>query len=584
MRTTREPPKMNRFRLKQSHFIWSLLIAGLIAPFVFSAYVIDDVLIKALIFALLAVSLDLAWGYAGILSLGHGTFFGLAAYIMGVLLVKFSAPSIHILAPVLGILGPTLLALLLGMLLFYTKTSELYIAIVTLSLSTLAPQLILRIPQWTGGMTGLSGIPLFPFDLKVKYYLIFGLAVLVTYAVNRIVRSDFGRLITAVRDNEQRIRFLGFNTSFVKLIAFTLSGMIAGIAGVLFPPQNGFISQTLPGFATSALVIVWVAIGGRGTLVGPFLGTILINWISPYLNAHFPYLWQLFLGAIFILVIMFFPGGLYSLITRYFKSTENYKLFGKATDQVEGNSHHLVIRGLDVSYGSLKVIRGLDFEMVSHKLQCLIGPNGAGKSTLVNAISGNVWPNSGEILFNDRVIQNKRPDWIGKIGLGRTFQTANLFDSLTVAENLFLATCKGKLPSMIHRTEEFHIPELVLRMLSISGLSNKLPEIVKSLGHGERKWLELFMVLCTEPRMILLDEPTAGLTTQERNAVGSILQELVRTEGIGLLLIEHDMDFVKAIADQISVLVDGRIVANGSVEEVVANNIVREFYMGERVT
>lgn len=288
MRITTEKGRKVHFKPKHIHLIGALLTFGLIAPFIFSNYVIDDILIKALIFALLAVSLDLAWGYAGILSLGHGAFFGLGAYIMGILIVKTSIPALHVLAPVLGILGPAVLAMILGLLLFYTKTNELYIAIVTLSLSALAPQLILRIPDLTGGMNGLSGIPLFPFDARTKYYLIFGFTVLVMYGVNRIVCSDFGRLLIAVRDNEKRTRFLGFNTAFIKLVAFTLSGLIAGIAGVLFPPQNGFISQTLPGFTTSTLAIIWVAIGGRGSLIGPFLATIIINWISPQGLRAFP--------------------------------------------------------------------------------------------------------------------------------------------------------------------------------------------------------------------------------------------------------------------------------------------------------
>ena len=317
---------VNHWQLTQGSLILIIGLAGLIAPFFLSNYVVGDILIKAMIFGLLAISLDLAWGYTGILSLGHAAFFGFGAYIMGIIIVHWVSPWAITLAVLLGILGPALLAMVIGFLLFYTKTSQLYIAVLTLSLSILAPQLVLRVPEWTGGMNGLSGIPLFPFSPTGNYYLVFAIVALVIYLTFRIVRSDFGRLLIAVRDNEQRVKFLGFSTSLIRLIAFTLSGAIAGIASVLFPPQNGFISQTLPGFVTSTMAIVWVAVGGRATIMGPFLGAVFINWTSPFLNARFPYLWQLFLGLIFVVIIIVMPGGIYSLVLRFVKSQEIFTL------------------------------------------------------------------------------------------------------------------------------------------------------------------------------------------------------------------------------------------------------------------
>jgi branched-chain amino acid transport system permease protein len=568
--------------LTQEKLMLLVGILGLLAPFLLSDYVVNDVLIKAMIFGLLAVSLDIAWGYTGILSFGHGAFFGSGAYIMGIILVRWASPMALPSAVVLGIFGPTFLAMVVGFLLFYTKTSELYIVVITLSLSLLFPQFVLRVPQWTGGMNGLSGIPLYPFSIKVKYYLIFFIIALVVYAVFRIVRSDFGRLLIAVRDNEQRIRFLGFSTSFIRLVAFTLSGTIAGVASVLYPPQNGFISQTLPGLVMSTMAIVWVAIGGRGTLIGPFLGAVLINWVSPFLNARFPHVWQLILGLLFIVVIIFIPGGIYSLVLRFVRTRDTFELTEKAARKAPTDSRHVSINDLKVNYGTLEVLKGVDLEMISGKLLCLIGPNGAGKSTLVNAMTGSVYPKSGQILLGETPIQRKPPQISTRFGLARTFQTANLFDTLSVGENLFLATCHGRLPSPFKRSTHIPLPMSVLRILELSGLNRNLSFDVNGLGHGERKWLELLMVLCTEPNMVLLDEPTAGLTTAERKEVGVLLRRLVQDEGLGLLLIEHDIDFVTSIADRIAVLADGRILVNGPVDRVIHNEKVRELYLGEK--
>lgn len=567
--------------LTQRNLILTVGFLGLLAPFLLSDYVVDDVLIKAMIFGLLAISLDIAWGYAGILSFGHGALFGLGAYIMGIILVRWGSPMALPAAVTLGIIGPTVLAMIVGLLLFYTKTSELYIVVITLSLSLLFPQMVLRVPQWTGGMNGLSGIPLYPFSIKVKYYFIYIIIACVVYAVFRIVRSDFGRLLMAVRDNEQRIRFLGFSTSLIRLIAFTLSGAIAGVASVLYPPQNGFISQSLPGFVTSTMAIVWVAIGGRGTLIGPFLGAVFINWVSPFLNARFPHMWQLILGLIFIVVIIFIPGGIYSLILRFVKTRDLFTLTKKAARHAATESRHVSVNGLKVNYGTLEVLRGVDLKIYSGRLQCMIGPNGAGKSTLVNAMTGSIYPQTGQILLGETPIQRKPPQISTRFGLARTFQTANLFDTLSVGENLFLATCHGHLPSMLKRTISIRVPMSVLRILELSGLDQKLSIDGSGLGHGERKWLELLMVLCTEPNLVLLDEPTAGLTNVERKEVGVLLKDLVQNEGLGLLLIEHDIDFVTSIADQIAVLADGRILVNGPVDRVIHNEKVRELYLGE---
>ncbi len=560
----------------------TLVMAALaLAPAVVSDYYAFDILARAMILALLAIALDLAWGYGGILSLGHAAFFGLGAYGMSTVLLRWDSPLAGAVGLGVAVLIPVMLGLLVGGAVFFGTTSILFVAIVTLALPVLLSALALRVPDLTGGLTGLSGFPGFPWSgLLTTYYVILAVLCVVTALAVLLVRSDLGRLLVAVRDNEQRARFLGYHTARVKLGVFALSAGIAGFAGGLYAPYNGFVSHDLIGLPLSTAAIAWVAIGGRGTVAGALLGAAGINVLEPVLNEAFPGYWQLLLGLVFIVVVLTFPSGLMGLLAYRRKDARAIEIAVSAVAGRQTRAREVAIRALTLSFGSLEVLRGVDLTIRSGVLHGMIGPNGAGKSTLVNAVTGLLAPTGGEILVNGNPVARTAPASLVQLGVMRTFQASNVFETLRVGDNLFLAAGAGRLPSLTRYTPRITLPRHAAELLELSGLQAKLQERAGDLGHGDRKWLELCMVLAADPDVVFLDEPTAGLTAADRARAAPLLVSLAGEHGLGLLLIEHDLEFVKAIAQRLTVLADGRVLADGTVAEVLANPQVQQVYVG----
>lgn len=570
-------------RLRLTSMGASCLIAALLAsaPLWVSQYFATDVLARAMLLAILALALDLAWGYGGILSLGHSAFFGLGAYAMAIVALHWDSGLAPYVGFVLAILLPALLAVVVGWFIFFGITSTLYVAIVTLSLPVLLSAIDLRIPKLTGGLTGLSGIPPFPWvEPFYTYYLLLGALMLAIGIVMWIVRSDFGRLLVAVRDNEERVRFFGYNTPAIRLFIFALSAGLAGYAGALYAPYNGFVSYDLLGLVLSTSAIVWVAIGGRGTVAGPVAGALLVNILEPTLNAAFPGFWQLVLGLVFTVVVLLLPSGLFGLVRSRRAPRRAFQIVDALPRQRTHDRKTLVARKLNLSFGSLTVLHELDLEIETGKVHCLIGPNGAGKSTLVDVITGRLRPSAGEITIDGAQAAFLPPDAIVHRGVMRTFQASNVFETQRIGDNLFLATYNHELVLLTQSTNQIAMPSHARRVLQLSGLDRKLDTFAGELGHGERKWLELCMVLTAQPAIIFLDEPTAGLSSIDRGNAGEVLISLVREHSLGLLLIEHDLDFVKSIAERLTVLSQGTIVADGSVQSVAESPMVRQIYLG----
>ncbi len=550
-------------------------------PLFASSYFTSDVLARAMLLALLALSLDVAWGVTGILCLGQSAFFGLGAYAVAILTIRWGSPWAMPAGFLLAIVLPACLAVCVGWFVFFGATSTLYIAIVTLALPVLLSAIDLRIAHFTGGLTGLAGVPSFPWNSDIEtYYLLLAILVFVTSALLWLVESDLGRLLVAVRDNEHRARFLGYATPAVRLLAFVLSAALAGCAGALYAPYNGFVSYDLLGLTLSTSAIVWVAIGGRGTIAGPLLGALLVNVLEPTLNRVFPGYWQLILGLVFISVILLFPGGLYGILSVQRTPAAARRIADVAP--ARATEFTIAVKNLQLSFGSLFVLQGIDLSVSTGVLHALIGPNGAGKSTLVNVITGLLRPSAGEVDVNGMSISGSAPDLIARRRILRTFQASNVFETLPVGDNLFLARLGGRWPSPFRRAAVLPLPRQAVRVLELSGLRSRLDERAGALGHGERKWLELSMVLAAEPAVIFLDEPTAGLSPADRLRAGEVLLALVREHGIGLLLIEHDLDFVKSVAERLTVLSNGQVLADGSANEVVSNAGVQQVYLGHR--
>jgi branched-chain amino acid transport system permease protein len=245
-----------------------------------------------------------------------------------------------------------------------------------------------------------------------------------------------------------------------------------------------------------------------------------------------------------------------------------------------GAAGALKIAGLKKSFGSLQVLRGVDFAVEPGQIVGIIGPNGAGKSTLVSCISDARDADEGEITLGDRRLNGSDPAAIVHHGIGRTFQGADVFSDLTVGESLFLARERGKMPSLVRRSRVLTADAALVGVLGATGLADDLDRLASDLPHGRRQALELSMALALNARMLLLDEPTAGLSVEERTRIGEVLTRLKDEHEIGMVLIEHDLDFVKEITEKVAVLHQGEVPLFGPVGEVAASPLVREIYLG----
>ena len=561
-----------------------LLLA--IGPWVFDIYLLN-ILIKAFFFAIAAVTVDILWGYTGYLTFGQSAFFGIGAYAAGLVFTHsgFSTPTVF-LAIGATILVSAAVGALVGWLSFYRGASPFFATVISLVLPIVLTQLLLSGGSWTGSSSGLTGYETFDLSIDVWYWISGGMLLICGLIGWVLVRSDAGRVLSAIRDNEVRCTYLGINTSLVKIVLLTCMAVMAGIAGFGYGSFSGVVAPELTGFALGTELIIWVALGGRGTLWGPLLGGVLINVATAYLSSSMPFAWQLILGAAFVIVIVLFPQGLIPLLLKPFGmgrlATRQPVLEERAGQVSTDRSSEVAIRmtGVAKNFGSLKVLQGIDLEARSGELVGLIGPNGAGKTTLMRCMSDGAERSGGTVELCGRDIRQLPPEACVHLGLGRKFQNANIFESLTVAECLRIAGTRLERPSLVRQDRALRLPPYALHVVRSTALDGKMNTVARDLSHGEQQALELAMVLALEPRVVLLDEPTAGLTKTERNLIGEVLSSLAHRYRLCCLLVEHDLDFVEQIATRIVVLHQGAIAMQGSFQEVVNSPLVKTIYSG----
>jgi branched-chain amino acid transport system permease protein/urea transport system permease protein len=296
-----------------------------LAFFIFFPLIGDDYLIAMLtqfiIYGIFAMGLSLVWGYTGILCFGHAVFFGLGAYIMA-LATKHMIPGISgilttsLAAIVLAVIGVALLALVLGYFLFYGRLSGPYLGIVTLAIAVIAERIAVKW-YYIGGYNGLINVPPLSFagwevlNFKVLFYVILAIGLAVYLVCDRVVRSPFGTILAAVRNNEVRAEFFGYNIAQFKIIIFAIGAAVAGLAGALFAAVTEFVSPTMLGFGLSTEVLIWVALGGKEVLLASFLGAVLVRVLEAFLSDILAYYWILILGMFFVFCVMFFPKGVF---------------------------------------------------------------------------------------------------------------------------------------------------------------------------------------------------------------------------------------------------------------------------------
>lgn len=582
------------------------MLLGIFLPLLGISPYLAGLLVQAYLFAILAIATDMVWGHTGILSFASAAMFGIGAYAVGIMFVHVSAAPWSIPVAMIGaVVVAGGMSLIIGWLAFYSRIqlSEFYITIVTLGLSVLFSQTVSYGGSLTGGSNGLSGFRTVAIS-DFAWYAVAGLALIgASLAALVVASSDFGLVLRAIRDHELRGRYIGIRTPWVKTLVFIVANCVAAVAGVMYGLYSTVVAPSLAGIVLATNVLIWVMLGGRGTVIGPVVAAVAINAVTPELNISMPFYWQGALGLLFILVVVLLPRGLFPEAWLLFRRLTGLlpggrpgprrptsgvfdaggplldeKPLARAREPAEPTV--LEVANVSKQFGSFPALTDVSFRIGRGELVSIVGPNGAGKTSLVRCISDGLERSSGTVSISGEPIGRHPPDVVVRFGAGRKFQGASVFESLTVGDCLKIASWKGRLPSPLWRSEQVRLPVEALEVVRGLQLDEVLHEKARDLSYGQRQALELAMVFALEPQLIVLDEPTAGLAREQRTAIGALLQRMVAAGRLSVLLIEHDFDFVKEISTRIIVLHEGRLIADGKVSEVAGLDVVNDIYVG----
>jgi branched-chain amino acid transport system permease protein len=541
------------------------------------------------LYATAALGIGLCWGRAGFLPLGQGLFFGLAAYLSGLALIAFDArPWLSLVLVALAACASGVLAFALGTLVFRRRgESGPYFSMITLALSLLAFQVANNWESVTGGFNGLKGIPGLPgLDSYTAAYYVAALALIgASLGTGWLYRAPLGVLWAALAHNERRVVMFGFDSNRLKAVAFGVSGLLAGIGGALYAPQQGLVTPQLCGFALSADLVIWAAVGGRGRLLGPVLGAIVIGALTSALRDRFRF-WEIAIAVVFILVVLLFPQGAVGMFAplerRWRGAARRAPPIAAPPRAAAAGAAHLAIDGIDVQLGEVRILDRLTLRFDRPGIYCVIGPNGAGKTSTFNMLTGELPAHAGRVSFDGRAIDRLPTHRIVRLGIGRKFQIPSVFAHLAIADNVAIALWSGRASALallrpgLRRWSSPLLDELKARYSFLADAGRTAAE----LSHGERQVLELAMALLGEPRLLLLDEPCAGLSPQETAAAIAAIRWASERRGATIVVIEHDMSLVRTLADHVFVLHNGSLIAEGSVAEVQANAAVQAVYVG----
>jgi ABC-type branched-subunit amino acid transport system ATPase component/ABC-type branched-subunit amino acid transport system permease subunit len=590
-----------------------LIVLLLASPMVLGEYA-QQILSQAFFFAIAAITVDLLWGYTGVLTFGQSAFFGIGVYTVAIALTYYVDGALATVGAIFAaMIGAALVGAAVGWLSFWDRATPIYVAIVTLALPVVFTQIILSGGAYTGSSSGLP-IPVPFLSITEWYYLAGGLLLLVAIGAYVFVSSDAGRVLVAIRENEERCRYLGLNTSRMKIHLMTACSAIAALSGACYVLFSSVAAHSYGDFVFGTELVVWTALGGRGTLIGPILGTVGVNYVSALLGGNLPFIWLLFVGFAFVLIVVYLPEGLVpaigevlSTLVRPIRQLLNggwnavaagaqpgasagaavaLSSTAEALDQrrsmirAPDEAPVLELRDVGMQYGSLVALQGVSLKAYRGEVVGIIGPNGAGKTTLLRCIADGRERSTGEVLIDGHRIDRLPPQRCVAFGVSRKFQTPNVFDALTVLDCLRVARSYREPTSPWRRSHTVELPETALNAVEVSGLPTMLNERASHLSHGAKQALELAMVLAQEPTVLLLDEPTAGLTRDERAAIGSVLTELAQSHRLCILLIEHDLDFVREISTRLVVLHMGKVLLDGPLSEIADSDLIRSIYVG----
>ena len=555
--------------------------------------------VDVVVFAIACMGLNILVGYTGLVSFGHGAWFGLGAY-AAALSQRYWLPGDFILPALFAILFVAVTAMLSGALIL--RRRGVYFSLLTLALTALLFAIAYRWTELTGGESGLGGVTrsrVLGVDLEndwAYYVVVAAIGLAVCYLLWRFHRSPAGSVLVAVRENEQRARFLGYPTNRYKLVGFVLSAAVVALAGVLSVFNHRFASAEPLAVAFSGELIAMVVIGGMRSFLGPALGALFFIVFREFLSIWTPH-WLFYFGLLFVGFIVFSPSGLVGVAERLIAPfrkrialspamaartlSENTALPQTLRRPQGGEGPALVVRDLSKRFGGIHAVDGVSFTVRDRTLHALIGPNGAGKTTAFNLVSGLYMPDGGTIELEGRPIACLRPEDITAAGVGRSFQITNLFPALTIEENLRLGVqARHRHRFALWRSVDTlsDVTAETTELISYLGLKGIEQAEAASLSYGGQRLLDMGLALATRPRILLLDEPLAGLASAERQRIAALVKTV--SAEIPVLLVEHDIDRVFQIADHVTVMNEGRILVDGTVETTRNDTKVREVYIG----
>jgi branched-chain amino acid transport system ATP-binding protein len=579
-----------------------LLFAGLaliVLPFALRALGLSlnsGTMVVAL--AIAAMGLNLCVGYTGLVSFGHGTWFGIGAYAAGLIQLNWFGGEIW-LPLLLSMVVVAMFSTLVGVIIL--RRRGVYFSLLTLALAALTYTTAFRWSNVTGGEDGLGGLKRgsagpFNLDSTLNYYIIvalFGLGVL--YLLLRLVRSPFGHVLMAIRENPLRATFQGYPIERYKLAVFVISAVVTGFAGALIAFQNYLVSAEAVSVPFSGELLAIVVIGGMCNMLGPALGALFFVLFRELFSIWTPN-WLLWFGLIFVGFVLYTPGGLVgiwgTISRRWWPAAEEAAAMSKRRiyeglplpaflmpQSLEGQV--LEIDGVSKSFGGIRAVSRACLQIGAGEIHALIGPNGAGKTTLFNLISGLFPTDAGTISLNDREIQGVPSNLICHRGLARSFQITNLFRGLSIYENLRLSL-QARHPMRFNLWRDIDsYPDVhaetaeLVKFLGLEGIE----EIEGGeLSYGGQRLVDLGIALGSKPQILLLDEPLAGLAAAERERVSSLIKSVAAR--VPILIVEHDIDRVLGFSHRVTVMNQGEVLMTGSPDAVRADRRVQEIYTG----